>query len=81
MFRKIFLPCCIHQFCVSALLLENREARRIVQELEDRVSNLTFDLETVRNYLMSLLCSELNSRFNELVTVILICPFRICNLL
>lgn len=36
-----------------ALLLENREARRIVQDLEDRVSNLTFDLETVRNVTIS----------------------------
>ncbi|XP_077968423.1 uncharacterized protein LOC120326295 isoform X1 [Styela clava] len=30
----------------TSLLLENKEARRIVQELEDRVSNLTIDVET-----------------------------------
>uniref|UniRef100_H2YQ93 Myosin tail domain-containing protein n=1 Tax=Ciona savignyi TaxID=51511 RepID=H2YQ93_CIOSA len=30
----------------TSLLLENKEARMIVQDLEDRVSNLTADLET-----------------------------------
>ena len=40
-----FLVITCHIF--TALLLENKEARMIVHDLEDRVTNLTADLENV----------------------------------
>ena len=40
---------------ITALLLENKEVRFVVQDLEEKVINLTQDLHVVINFLMKYL--------------------------